>query len=178
MIARLRAGLLWLSGGVALVLSSGAFDDALLYGLKLLLGTEAGRERAAWLAVMLAQSLQRFWLPLQWVLGGATLLALLTALPLVWRALRPRPTVFISYHHRREAQAAAVEAALAAEGLHPRRVPFEPGATHQQVVGRMQQLRSTCLDRERSPHQAMNGREKPVYEGPPAPPQDPPPIRN
>jgi hypothetical protein len=137
---RLRAALLWLSGAVALVLSSGFVDDGLLYGLKLLLGTEAGREQAARLAGLLWLSVQRFWLPLQWALGAALLLAVATTLPLVLRALRRRPVVFISYHHGREAQAAAVESALARHGLKPRRLPFEPGAEHQRVVVQMQEL--------------------------------------
>lgn len=69
-------------------------------------------------------------------LAAVALVALATLPPLVLAALRcPRARVFVSFQHDREAEAQALQHALAAAGLAVIRLPFAHGAGHQQIVG-------------------------------------------
>lgn len=64
----------------------------------------------------------------------ATLL-LLTALPLLQRAARKhRARIFVSFQHHLEPVATSVQEALAQAGFRTLRLPYVPGASHQQVV--------------------------------------------
>lgn len=163
---------LLLQGGAALsalvsalgaLFGSGLVDDALRVA-GMLANTDTGRAVMVRLLVELFKSFARLGPALAWALGLTAALALLACLPLLWRGLRRRrPSVFVSYQHEREDAAVALAQALERESFQVRRLPFDPEADHQQVVGEMQRLQRgadalVCL-----PGQAQSAVDAEVY---------------
>lgn len=129
-----------LSALTGLVAASGVLSG-LLQGTRLLLGdTDWGRQRSADLLVTAVRTALAHAHTLAWAAAVAAVLAALTALPLLGRALRRRPAVFVSFHHSRQAQAVTVADALSRSGFEVRRLPFDPAAGHQAVISEMQRL--------------------------------------
>lgn len=116
-------------------------SEGLLFGaLRLLfshLADSPAALRALWLAYgAVSERLMPYRLAAGWTLLGATATLVGAAVlpPLAAGLWRPRVRVFVSFHRSREADAQSLQAAMAAAGIEVLRMPFQPGASHQEVV--------------------------------------------
>lgn len=147
LLAKLAAAWLLLDEilGRLFVGAEGVADDG-VRAIALLLGrSELARDwTARWLLVLL-DALRTYWM-LLFVLVGAGLVLVATGhLPLAWRALSAwRRAVFVSFQNEREAEAQRLASALDAARFRVLRLPYEPGAGHQRIVGTVNDMLRAC----------------------------------
>ncbi len=126
------------AAALAAFFEGGVADDALRWLLSLVVRSDAGKAELKLLFETLVDTFALYWIWLKSALLITVVLALLTLLPLLWRAFMRRRRVFISFQHQREPLARELEVALQARGFRVLRVHYEPGAGHQPVLSRMQ----------------------------------------
>lgn len=136
---KLLAKLVVVYAVVALWFERLTFDisDNIVQGvLRLIVMSPSGREASTEMASSLGQAMRADYRLIKIVLG-ACLVALVTFIgpPLAYKALsRRKLEVFISFNRTREEIACQLQECLEGEGMRIHRVPYQEGATHQQVV--------------------------------------------